>query len=219
MLRKSRTREAVSIAIFSFILLLTMANFFPISFRAVYANFPVTGDWGCSSNTKNTVNNIINHGAFRTLGLGDNSYQDTATCWYNIVKPIDGDANSGTSKKIKITFGNHDVTPSSLLGSYKSHFNFGSNLYYAFDNTEPNGIEHFLVLNSEDPNRSDKNSGQYKFAQSDLENADKNPNVKWIIVYAHKPFFSSPNGCSSSSCAGSKSFTQTYEQLFDYRQS
>ena len=37
MLRKSRTREAaVSIAIFSFILLLTMANFFPISFRAVY---------------------------------------------------------------------------------------------------------------------------------------------------------------------------------------
>ena len=43
----------------------------------------------------------------------------------------------------------------------------------------------------------------------------KNPNVKWIIVYAHKPFFSSPNGCSSSSCAGSKSFTQTYEQLFD----
>ena len=81
---------------------------------------------------------------FRTLGLGDNSYQDTATCWYNIVKPIDGDANSGTSKKIKITFGNHDVTPSSLLGSYKSHFNFGSNLYYAFDNTEPNGIEHFL---------------------------------------------------------------------------
>ena len=215
MLRKSRTREAVSIAIFSFILLLTMVNFFPISFRAVYANFAATGDWGCSSNTKNTVNNIINHGDFRTLGLGDNSYQDTATCWYNIVKPIDGDANSGTSKKIKITFGNHDVTPSSLLGSYKSHFNFGSNLYYAFDNTEPNGIEHFLVLNSEDPNRSDKNSGQYKFAQSDLENAPKNPNVKWIIVYAHKPFFSSPNGCSSSSCAGSKSFTQTYEKLFD----
>ena len=38
MLRKRRTREPVSIAIFSFILLLTMVKFFPISFTAVYAN-------------------------------------------------------------------------------------------------------------------------------------------------------------------------------------
>ena len=215
MVLERRTSKPVWIATLYFILLLTIVNFLPHSFREVYANFAAAGDWGCSSNTKNTVNNIINHGAFRTLGLGDNSYQDTATCWYNIVKPIDGDANSGTSKKIKITIGNHDDTPSSLLNSYKSHFHFGSNLYYSFDNQEPNGIEHFLVLNSEDPNRSDKNSDQYKFAKSDLENAANNPNVKWKIVYVHHPFFSSPNGCSSSSCKGSKSFTQTYQPLFD----
>src|SRR6478672_3936548 len=116
-----RTSKPAWIATLCFIMLLTIVNFLPHSFREVYANFAAAGDWGCSSNTKNTVKNIINHGAFRTLGLGDNSYQDTATCWYNIVKPIDGDANSGTSKKIKITFGNHDDTPSSLLNSYKSH--------------------------------------------------------------------------------------------------
>ena len=38
---------------------------------------------------------------------------------------------------------------------------------------------HFLVLNSEDPNRSNKDSDQYKFVKSDLENAASNTNVKW----------------------------------------
>ena len=133
-------------------------------------NFAAVGDWGCSSNTKNTVNNIVNHGASRTLSLGDMSYQDTATCWFNIVKPIDGDAtNPATSKKIKITIGNHDDTPSSLLNSYKNHFNLDK-LYYSFDR----GVKwfyHVLVMNSEDPNRSNKDSDQYKFVKSDLENA------------------------------------------------
>ena len=36
-----------------------------------------TGDWGCSSNTDQTVKNINNHGAPTTLGLGDNSYERT----------------------------------------------------------------------------------------------------------------------------------------------
>ena len=74
---------------------------------------------------------------------------------------------------------------------------------------------HILVMNSEDPNRSDKNSDQYKFAQSDLQAAHSNSNIKWIIVEVHQPFFASPNGCSASSCKGSKSFTQTYQPLFD----
>ena len=58
---------------------------------------------------------------------------------------------------------------------------------------------HILVMNSEDPNRSDKNSDQYKFAQSDLQAAHNNSNIKWIIVEVHQPFFASPNGCSASS--------------------
>ena len=57
-----------------------------------------------------------------TLGLGDNSYQSTGTCWYNIVKPLDGDADANNPKRLKITIGNHDDTPSSLLNSYKKHF-------------------------------------------------------------------------------------------------
>ncbi len=210
-----KIREAVSIATLSFILLITLANFLPNTLTPVYANNAGVGDWGCSSNTKNTVNNIVNHGAFRTLSLGDNSYQDTATCWFNTVKPIDGDAtNPSTSNKIKITIGNHDDTSSSLLSAYKNHFHLDK-LYYAFDTTKSNGVEHFLVMNSEDPNRSNKDSDQYKFVKSDLENAANNSNVKWKIVFVHQPFFSSPNGCSASSCKGSKSFTETYQPLFD----
>ena len=172
------------------------------------------GDVG--SNTKNTVNNIVNHGASRTLSLGDMSYQDTATCWFTTVKPIDGDAtNPTTSKKIKITIGNHDDTPSSLLTTYKNHFHLDK-LYYSFDIAKSNGaIMHFLVLNSEDPNRSNTDSDQYKFVKSDLENAASNTNVKWKVVYVHQPFFSSPNGCSASSCDGSESLTEAYQPLFD----
>ena len=72
-----------------------------------------------------------------------------------------------------------------------------------------------MVLNSEDPDKSNKNSAQYKFVQNDLQAGHNNPNIKWIIVEFHKPFFSSPNGCTSSSCKGSKPFTETYQSLFD----
>ena len=70
-------------------------------------------------------------------------------------------------------------------------------------------------MNSEDSNRNSKDSDQYKFVKSDLENARKNPNVKWIIVEVHKPFFSSPNGCHANDCKGSTHFTERYQPLID----
>jgi hypothetical protein len=194
----------------SLILIITLSNSLPNGFSSAYASsFASAGDWGCSSNTKNTVDNIVEKNEPTTLSLGDNSYKDTAKCWYNIVEPIDGDPPAQTTK---ITIGNHDDTPSSLLNSYKKHFNLNK-LYYSFE--RGGGSIHVLVMNSEDPDRSDTDSAQYKFVKSDLEKAHGNPDVKWIIVFVHQPFFSSPNGCSSSSCKGSKSFTQAYQPLFD----
>ena len=149
------------------------------------------GRWrlGLDSNTKNTVKNIVNHAPPTTLALGDNSYQSTGTCWYNIVKPLDGDADTNNPKRLKITIGNHDDSPSSLLSSYKKHFHLNK-LYYSVNRE----YVHILVLNSEDPNRSNKNSDQYKFVQTDLQAARNNSNIKWIIVEVHQPFFTSPNG-------------------------
>ena len=59
------------------------------------------GDWGCSSNTQQTVNNIKNKNPQLVLALGDYSYQGTAKCWLDKVKPIDS--------KTKINIGNHEV--------------------------------------------------------------------------------------------------------------
>ena len=74
------------------------------------------GCWrlGCSSNTKDSVKDIKNKNPQLVLALGDFSYQKTAKCWFNIIKPID--------KITKINIGNHDDESKSLLNSYLSHF-------------------------------------------------------------------------------------------------
>jgi hypothetical protein len=41
-------------------------------------------------------------------------------------------------------------------------------------------------------------SAQRSFVQSDLQSASTNPSVKWIIVYLHKPMYTSPDTCGSS---------------------
>ena len=70
MVLERRTSKPVWIATLYFILMLTIVNFLPHHFREVYADFAAAGDWGCSSNTKNTVNNINNHGGFQDFGFG-----------------------------------------------------------------------------------------------------------------------------------------------------
>jgi len=75
-----------------------------LSFNTNYAfadfNFPAVGDWGCNSNTQKTVNNINSKGPERVLALGDYSYQDTATCWLNLVDDFDA--------RMRIALGNHE---------------------------------------------------------------------------------------------------------------
>ena len=40
------------------------------------STFGTDGDWGCSSNAKNAVSNIVNHNAPTTLSIGDMSYDE-----------------------------------------------------------------------------------------------------------------------------------------------
>src|SRR4029079_3174401 len=124
---------------------MTLGNIIPNIISSAYAapNLAGVGDWGCNSNTKNTVKNIVKHAAPTTLSVGDNSYKSTGSCWYDIVETLDGDADSSHPKRIKITIGNHDDTPSSLLSSYKKHFHLDK-LYYSVNRE----YVHILVLNS-----------------------------------------------------------------------
>jgi predicted phosphodiesterase len=156
-------------------------------------NVSAAGDWGCNDNTKKTVSSIINKNPERVLGLGDYSYKNTADCWLVIVDPID--------EKMKITIGNHDDESSSLLNQYMSHFRL-SKQYYSFDYQNA----HFVVLSTEQTS----SSSQYAFVKSDLAKASSNSNIDWIVVYMHKPLYTSP-----SVHAGESTMRDKYHPLFD----
>jgi hypothetical protein len=156
-------------------------------------NVSAAGDWGCNDNTKETVSNIISKNPELVLGLGDYSYESTADCWLAIVDPID--------EKMKISIGDHDDISSSLLNQYMSHFSL-SRQYYSFNYQNA----HFVVLSTEQTS----SSSQYYFVIEDLARASLNSNIDWIIVYMHKPLYTSPSIHSAES-----TMRDIYHPLFD----
>ncbi len=158
------------------------------------------GDWGCSSNTEKTVNNAKSMNPQLLLALGDYSYEKTTTCWIDLIKPVDSIT--------KINFGNHDDDKDSLVNSYLSHFGLPKQ-YYSFD---INNV-HVLTMATEEKFSTD--SEQYNFVVNDLRKAANNPDIKWIIVSMHYPFYSSPNTCKESDCAGNEESRDLFHPLFD----
>ena len=49
-------------------------------------NFAAAGDWACTSDTTDTVNNILDKNPELVLGLGDYSYEDSVDCWLDIIQ-------------------------------------------------------------------------------------------------------------------------------------
>ena len=137
-------------------------------------NFVAAGDWGCENDAKKTFTMMKKMEPELYLTLGDYSYESSLDCWYNIVK------SAGSAMKVVV--GNHD-TEGSVLPSLMSKFNLDRQ-YYSFDYQNT----HFLGLSSELDSGEDK--GQFEFADTDLAEANSNPNIDWIIVYLHMPFYS-----------------------------
>jgi len=150
-------------------------------------NFGTVGDWGCNSNTDDTVDNIDGRNPERVFALGDYSYQSTGTCWFNKIAPIDSIT--------KISIGNHEDDDAEGFGGYMSHFGLSQTYYsYNYENV------HVLVMDT-DRNSYSSGSAQYNFVVNDLQTASQNPDINWIIVYLHKQMYTSPNTCGSSSCS------------------
>jgi len=156
------------------------------------STFTAAGDWECNSRTDATVANMAGKNPNIAFGLGDYSYASTGTCWWNKLTP-------SLNSVMKIAIGNHDDDDSEGFSGYMSHFGL-SQTYYSFDRE---GV-HVVVIDT-DRNSYASGSAQRNFVQNDLQQASTNPNVKWIIAYLHKPMYTSPNTCSSSSCSNTGS--------------
>ncbi len=161
-------------------------------------NFAAAGDWGCNSNAEKNVQSILSKETELVLGLGDYSYEADADCWLDTISPI--------NSKMKITIGNHDSEEeesTALTGQYLNHFKL-SKQYYSFNK----GNVFFLVMSTQDS--YSKNSEQFNFVKQELEKASKDPNIDWIVVYYHKPIYT-----STTKHAALTSFGDIYHPLFD----
>ena len=95
--------------------------------------------------------------------------------------------NNPNANNMQITIGNHENSASEDLNTYLNAFSltrqFGQVYSFNFNN-----VVHFLSMATEISYSS--SSSQNAFVKQDLEAASKNPNIKWIIVYFHKPMYS-----------------------------
>ena len=159
-------------------------------------NFAAAGDFGCTSNTRKTVENMKKNDPELVLPLGDLSYQKSANCWFDIMSPL--------KNKIFITLGYHDVNDGQAkLDQFVKSFELDKP-YYSFDY----GKVHFLVMASESPYGN--GSDQYNFVKQDLQETTNKKDVNWIIVTSYKPFYSSP-----SKHTGEKELRSVYHPLFE----
>jgi predicted phosphodiesterase len=166
-------------------------------------NFGAAGDFGCSSNAGKTLSNIKSHTSVeRVLALGDYSYQDTATCWLNLID------SKGIKGRTKITIGNHEDDSNEGFSQYMSFFGL-SKTYYAFTY----GNARVIVMDSDHSSYS-SGSSQYNFVISELQSAAQNSNIKWIIVYLHKQMYTSPNTCGSGSCSNTGSDATNLRNIY-----
>ena len=168
-------------------------------------NIDAAGDWGCQLSSKKHGNQHERKESRKGIWIGVYSYSNTATCWLDVIKDI----KSITT----IAIGNHEDDDGEGYSQYKSAFGF-SNPYYSFNYQNV----HILAMDTDRTSYS-SGSAQYNFVINDLQSASQNPNINWIIVYLHKPFFTSPNSCDSSGCTNSgsvaTSLRNTYEAKFD----
>ncbi|HXV88039.1 MAG TPA: metallophosphoesterase [Nitrososphaeraceae archaeon] len=159
-----------------------------------------SGDWHCTADAQKAVNMAKSMNPQLVLGLGDYSSEKTKDCWVNLIKPV--------ASITKIAIGNHDDHYDGLADSYLNHYGL-SKQFYSFD------IKNIHVLTMATEEEFEVGSEQYTFVASDLRKAANNPETKWIIVTMHHPFYSSPNECGLSDCAGDVELTKTYHPLFD----
>ena len=65
-------------------------------------NIAVAADWGCEEDTEKTAENIQSKNPEIVIAAGDLSYDESADCWFEIIKPF--------MSKMKIAVGDHEYS-------------------------------------------------------------------------------------------------------------
>ena len=165
-------------------------------------SFVAAGDFGCGAEANRTITNMVKKNPEIVLALGDLSYDKSPNCWLDTISPMD------SSGKVKIAFGDHDMTNKLFkYKTYLNHFNL-TRPYYSFDYRNV----HFLAMATAKNNLIPylNTSQQYQFVNHDLKLAHENKSINWIIVYSFKPLYS-----SNSSHPGGEELRNFYHPLFD----
>ena len=166
-------------------------------------NFVVAGDFGCGDEAKKTITAMVNKKPELVLALGDMAYQKKPDCWFNITSPL------YNNSKVKISIGEHDISPRNLAKYYQyiKHFNL-TKPYYSFDYQNVHFLAMATAKNSLIP--YNETSEQYEFVKQDLNKAHNNNNIDWIIVNSFRPFYS-----SNTTHPGLDKLQDIYHQLFE----
>ena len=198
------------ITIISFILLINIGSLDVTYAQPTYPNFRIAavGDWDCNSNTDKTVDSIGFQTPDLILGLGDYSYESSADCWLDAIRPI-YNSDDPAADNMQITIGNHENSASEDLNTYLQEFTLTKQFGQVYSFNVQN--VHFLSMATEISYSS--GSSQNTFVKNDLMQLLPNPNIDWIIVYFHKPMYASASSCSS--CSGESSLRDIYHPLFD----
>ncbi len=193
----------LSLSMVSLLLLAIVTNsgtFLQTALATSDTRIVAAGDWHCTEDAAKAVNVANSLKPQLILGLGDYSSTETESCWVNLSKPVDSIT--------KIAFGNHDNENDGLANAYLNHYGLLKQ-FYSFD------IRNVHVLTMATEEEFGAGSEQYNFVVNDLRNSANDPNIKWIIVTMHNPIYTSPNGCSDSSCESDEELSELYHPLFD----
>jgi hypothetical protein len=139
-------------------------------------HFVLAGEWGDTGQTEKTVRNIETKvkNLELVIGLGDYSYFTKGDMTGNTTANPFG-------KKFVGTLGELDVRKSDFYNRL-----FGLNIgRHSFNHK---GI-HFLSVDTEGSSLSSSNSWQYKFIKSELDKAQEDPAIKWIVIFLHRPMY------------------------------
>ena len=150
----------------------------------------VDSDWGTSSGTQATIDNINNFGSTikALLIAGDISYQSKGDKWRDMTKSIrDGGVIT------RYAPGNHDYEDGSGLVSFYNSL-FGQGKTYTTTT-----IGNILIITGDVYTSFSTSSDQYKFIKKALEDAKNNSSILWKIILYHEPIFGSKSQHSNNS--------------------